>query len=295
MTEPVTPPAAISLREGDWLDNNRANWNERVTVHLGAHDFYDQQPLRDGGGVLDPIVERELAELYPTGLSGLRILHLQCHFGSDSLSLVNQGASVVGVDFSRPAVVEARRMAAELGAQDRARFIEANVYDARHALPEPESFDLVFTTWGAIGWLPDVAEWARIVSWFLKPSGRFYFAEGHPVAWVFDGEHAGMPTFVYPYGNPHPDVMDDPSDYADPNAVLENARTWEWMHPLAEIFGALREAGLDVDMFREHYEVPWKMFEMLEDKGHGMFGWADKPWLPLSFSLSATPKPPAGT
>ena len=186
-------------------------------------------------------------------------------------------------------------MAVEIGAADRARFIEANVYDARHALPQPESFDLVFTTWGAIGWLPDIGEWARIVAWFLKPGGRFYFAEGHPSAWVFDGERDGMPVFTYPYGNPDPDVIDDPSDYADPTAVLTHQRTWEWAHTLAEILGALREAGLDVDMFREHYEVPWKMFDMLQDKGRRMFGWADKPWLPLSFSLSATPRPRAGS
>ena len=294
MNEPVIPPAVVSLREGDWLEHNRANWNERVAVHLGAPDFYDREPLRAGGATLDPIVTRELAELYPGGLGRLRILHLQCHFGSDTLSFANQGASVVGLDFSHPAVVEARRMAVEIGVDGLARFVEANVYDARDALAEPDSFDLVFASWGVIGWLPDLAEWARIVAWFTKPGGRFYFAEGHPVAWVFDGDRDGMPTFVYPYGNPHPDIMDDPRDYADPTAVLKNTRTWEWMHPLAEILRSLREAGLHVDMFREHYEVQWKMFEMLEEQGHGMFGWADRPWLPLSFSLAATRKLPKG-
>ncbi|KQP01542.1 class I SAM-dependent methyltransferase [Leifsonia sp. Leaf264] len=278
----------VDLSDGDWLDDNRANWNERVPVHL-ASGFYDSAPLRAGGSVLDPIVAAEIAELFPDGLDGKRVLHLQCHFGSDSLSLVNLGATVVGLDFSRPAVQEARRMAAELGLADRARFIEANLYDARHILPEPESFDLVFTTWGTIGWLPDVAEWARIVSWFVKPGGRFYFADGHPTAFVFDGDSAadGMPSFAYPYVSDEPDIIDDPGDYADEDAVLENARTWEWMHPLGEVMAALRDSGLRIDMFREHLQVPWRMFPVLVEKESGMFGWTDQQWLPLAYSLVA--------
>ncbi|KQQ94531.1 hypothetical protein ASF62_10655 [Leifsonia sp. Leaf325] len=286
----------VDLRDGDWLDDNRANWNERVPVHL-ASGFYDSSPLRAGGSVLDPIVAAEIAELFPDGLDGMRVLHLQCHFGSDSLSLVNLGATVVGLDFSRPAVQEARRMAADLGVADRARFIEANIYDARHILPEPESFDLVFTTWGTIGWLPDVAEWARIVAWFVKPGGRFYFGDGHPTAFVFDGDSAadGMPAFAYPYVSDEPDVIDDPGDYADDEAVLENARTWEWMHPLGEVMASLREAGLRIDMFREHLQVPWRMFPVLVEKESGMFGWADQQWLPLAYSLvAANPAPDAG-
>ena len=135
----------VDLRGGDWLDDNRANWDERVPLHV-ASDFYHREPLRRGEGVLDPIARSGIERMHPDGLDGLRVLHLQCHFGSDTLSLANRGATVVGLDFSRPAVEEARRMAAELGVADRARFVEANLYDARHALPEPASFDLVFTT-----------------------------------------------------------------------------------------------------------------------------------------------------
>jgi SAM-dependent methyltransferase len=167
----------VDLRGGDWLDDNRSNWDERVPVHV-ASDFYDREPLRRGDGLLDPIARAGIERMHPEGLDGVRVLHLQCHFGSDTLSLANLGASVVGLDFSRAAVEEARRMAAEIGVADRARFVEANIYDARRILPEPGSFDLVFTTWGTIGWLPDVAEWARIIAWFLKPGGRLYFADG---------------------------------------------------------------------------------------------------------------------
>lgn len=280
----------VDLAEGEWLDDNRANWNERVPVHV-ASDFYDRQPLREGGSVLDRVVAAELAELYPNGFDGIRVLHLQCHFGSDTLSLANLGATVVGLDFSKPAVMEARRMAAELGFDTfRARFIEGNLYDARHLLPEPESFDLVFATWGTIGWLPDVAQWARIIAWFLRPGGRFYFAEGHPAALVFDGDGGpdGMPQFAYPYVSTGPDILEDPSDYADDSAVLENARTWEWMHPLGEVYAALTATGLHIEQLREHYELPWRMFPALEAAGGGMWAWPDRQWLPLAYSLTAT-------
>lgn len=288
--------ARVDLRDGDWLDDNRANWDERVPVHV-ASTFYDRARLREGGSVLDPIARAGVERLFPDGLDGVRVLHLQCHFGSDTLSLVNAGATAVGLDFSEPAVVEARRMADELGVADRTRFVQANVYDARHALPEPESFDLVFTTWGTIGWLPDVAEWARIIEWFLAPGGRLFFADGHPAAFVFDGDGGpdGMPQFAYSYAAGGPEVIDDPSDYADPDARIQHARTWEWMHPLDEVLGALRDAGLRIDSFTEHYEVPWQIFPVTVPKGDGMYGWPDRRWLPLSYEVVAvTPRTRAG-
>jgi SAM-dependent methyltransferase len=280
---------SVDLSSGDWLDANRANWDERVPLHV-ASPFYDRARLRDGGSVLDPIARAGIEPLFPEGLDGVRVLHLQCHFGSDTLSLVNAGATAVGLDFSRPAVEEARRMADELGVADRARFVQANLYDARHALPEPESFDLVFTTWGTIGWLPDVAEWARIVEWFLAPGGRLYFADGHPAAFVFDGDGGagGMPEFTYAYRSDGPDVVDEPGDYADPDAQLQHSKTWEWMHPLDEVLGALRDAGLRLGSFTEHFEVPWQIFPVVVPKGDGMFGWPDRQWLPLSYELTAS-------
>lgn len=279
----------VDLTGGDWLDSNRANWDERVPVHVAA-PMYDRARLREGGSLLDPIAAAGIARLFPDGLDGVRVLHLQCHFGSDTLSLVNAGATAVGLDFSRPAVEEARRMAEELGVADRARFVEANVYDARHRLPEPESFDLVFTTWGTIGWLPDVAEWARIIAWFLKPGGGLYFADGHPAAYVFDGDGGpgGLPVFSYPYSSADVIEFYDPSDYADPEARLASARTIEWIHPLGEVLGALRNAGLAVERFTEHMELPWQLFPIIVPKGDGMYGWPAEPWLPLSYEVVAT-------
>ena len=277
----------VDLTSGDWLDANRAQWDERVPLHV-ASEFYDQSKLRAGNGELYPIEETELAALFPGGLDGKRILHLQCHFGADSLVLAQRGATVVGLDFSKPAIMAARELAAEVDLADRARFIVANVYDARHRLPEPESFDLVYTTWGTIGWLPNVAEWAKIIAWFLKPGGQLYFADGHPSAFVFDNGADGAPVMAFPYDTEGvADVLDDGSDYAVTGAALEHKRTFEWMHPLSETVGALLDAGLRLDFFHEHYEVPWKMLDALEADGP-MFRWPDRRWLPLAMSLSAT-------
>ncbi len=278
----------MDLRGGDWLEANRAQWDERVPLHV-ASEFYDQSALRDGRGILYPIEEAELAAYLPDGLEGKRVLHLQCHFGADSLVLAQRGASVVGLDFSKPAIDAARALARETGLDDRSRFINANLYDARHMLPEPESFDLVFTTWGTIGWLPDVAEWARIIAWFLKPGGKLYFADGHPAAFVFE-DAAGdtLPRFAYPYTMAGEAIVsDDGADYAGEEQTV-NTVTHEWMHPLSAVVTALLDAGLSIDFLHEHYEVPFKMFDSLIDADDRMFGSPDKKWLPLSYSIGAS-------
>lgn len=292
---PSGTPRSVDLRSGEWLDANRAHWDERVPIHV-ASPFYDQRPLRAGAGTLTPVDEAELARAFPGAdgrfdLAGQRVLHLQCHFGADTLTLAQRGASVVGLDFSMAAVREARKLAEELGLGDRARFVAANLYDARHALPEPESFDVVFTTWGTICWLPDIAEWARIVEWFLKPGGLLYFADSHPSAQVFDADLEnpdGLPVFRFPYSQEEPDVYDEASDYADERAVLSNTRGWEWAHPLSQTVGALLGAGLRLDRLAEHEEIPWRMYPCLVPVGDGMFGWPDENWLPLAVSLVAS-------
>lgn len=272
------------MSEEDWRRLNRANWDERVAVHLKA-EAYDLGPLRAGHGRLNAIEEAELGPV-----AGLRVLHLQCHFGRDSLVLAQRGAEVVGLDFSPPAIAAARQLAAELGLDGRARFVEADLYAAREAIPEPGSFDLAYVTWGAINWLPDIREWARIVAWFLKPGGALYLAEGHPAALVFDdakGEVGGRPGWFAPYFERAPLLIDDDRDYADETARLENRVTCEWMHPLSDVLTALIEAGLVLRWLHEHDAVTWRMFRTLEEGADGLFRWPDRPWLPLSFSLRA--------
>ena len=268
----------------DWRDLNRANWDERVAVHLGAAS-YDLGALRAGRGRLHPIEE---AELRP--VDGLRVLHLQCHFGRDSLTLVQRGAEVVALDFSAEAIKAARALAAELGLEGRVRFVEADLYDAPAAIPEPAAFDLVYVTWGAIYWLPDIRRWAEIVAFFLKPGGTLYLAEGHPAALVLDDlapRQGAMPGWFVPYFERRALQLDTPTDYADPNARLTHSRTCEWMHTVGEVVTSIVAAGLSLRWLHEHDRVPWRMFELLVETEDGMFGWPDQPWLPLAFSLRA--------
>jgi SAM-dependent methyltransferase len=270
--------------EQDWRAANRANWDERVAIHLRA-PCYELDSLRAGRGRLDPIEAAELGSV-----EGLRVLHLQCHFGRGSLTLAQRGAEVVGLDFSQPAIAAARALADELGLAGRARFVEADLYDAPAAIPEPAAFDLVFVTWGAINWLPDIRRWAKVVAHFLKPGGALYLAEGHPAALVLDDmapRHGDMPGWFAPYFARGPLVIDNPCDYADPAARLRNARTYEWLHPVGAVVTALIDSGLALRWLHEHDAVPWRMFELLVEGDGGMFRWPDQPWLPLAYSLRA--------
>lgn len=272
--------------EPAWRAINRANWDERVAIHLASVP-YDLTPLREGRGTLNPIEEAELGPV-----AGLAVLHLQCHFGKDTLTLAQRGAAAVGLDFSEPAIAAARALAGEVGLADRTRFVQADLYDAPEAIGAPAAFDLVYVTWGAINWLPDIARWAEIVAHFLKPGGRLYLAEGHPAALVFDDEappaHGGFPGAYVPYFDTRGHTFDTPNDYADEQAVIANSRTVEWMHPLGEVITALIDAGLALDWLHEHDAVPWRMFRCLAECQDGMFRWPTERWLPLAFSLSAT-------
>ena len=270
----------------DWRALNQANWDERVPIHINAPNAYVIDAIRAGTDRLDPIASAILGPV-----EGKSILHLQCHFGMDSLLIAQMGGTVTGLDFSPPAIAAARSLAAELGLADRARFVEANVYDALTALPEPARFDRVFVSWGALCWLPDIFSWARIVAAFLAPGGFLALAEAHPAVYVFDDATAtpdGMPGWYMPYLSREPLVEDKGEDYADPTAQLRNTRTVEFLHPMSDILTALIDAGLRIDRFQEHDSIIWKMFANLVRRGPDEYAWPDRPWLPLSFSLRAT-------
>ena len=269
----------------EWRTLNQANWDERVPIHVNAPNAYSLSKLRAGTDGLDPIATEILGPV-----DGKRVLHLQCHFGMDTLVIARQGASVTGLDFSPPAIETACSLAAELGLADRARFVEANVYDALTAIPEQGGFDRVFVSWGALCWLPDIFHWARIVAAYLAPGGYLALAEAHPAAYVFDDSRAtadGMPGWDMPYLGREPLIMDKSEDYADPTVPLRNSRTVEFLHPLSDIFTALIEAGLRIDRFQEHDCIAWRLYNILVKRGPNEFAWPDKPWLPLSYSLRA--------
>jgi SAM-dependent methyltransferase len=241
-----------------------------------------------GGGRrrLNAIEEAELPSV-----GARRVLHLQCHFGRDSLCLAQRGAEVVGLDFSPAAISAARGLADEVGLAERARFVLGDVYAAPQVVPPPHGFDLVFVTWGAITWLPDIVRWAGVVAAMLRPGGQLYLAEGHPAAYVFDDEARtadGRPGFFAPYFSPEPILSDDPRDYIDREARLVNARCYSWIHPLGVLVSSLIGAGMTLEWLHEHDAVTWRMFECLVAGADGSFRWPDKPWLPLAFSLLAT-------
>ena len=275
---------AIAVSEPAWKAVNRAHWDELVALHLSPRG-YDLTSLRERRRRLNAIEE---AELWP--VDGQYILHLQCHFGADTLTLAQRGATVVGLDFLPSAILAAGRLAEELGLADRARFVHADLYDAPAAIPEPAAFDTVFVTWGAIGWLPDIRRWAQIVAHFLKPGGLLYLAEAHPAALVFDDAASlpnGRPGFLAPYFSREPVVLDVTKDYVDETATLRNATTYTWIHPLGDIISSLLAAGLTLDWFHEHDAVTWRMFKILTQDAEGLWRWPDRPWLPLAFSLRA--------
>jgi SAM-dependent methyltransferase len=277
------------MTEPAWRTANQANWDERVAVHLRSRAHYDQAPLRAGTASLDPIVTDVLGPV-----KGLQVLHLQCHFGLDSLILAQQGAQVVGLDFSTPAIEAARRLAAELGLSDQARFVASDVYEAVAALPEQARFDRILVSWGALCWLPDIKPWATLIARFLKPGGWLALAEAHPAAYVFDSATAtpdGRPGWYWPYFAREPLIEDRTQDYADPSAILGNTRTWEWLHPLSDVIGALLASGLRLDRFVEYDRIPWAMFDCLATDDGAFWRWPDKAWLPLSYAVRAVLDP----
>ncbi len=274
----------------DWRTLNRANWDERVAIHRAVP--YGNGDWADGTVRLNPIEESELGPV-----ANLRILHLQCHFGRDSLVLAQRGAHVTGLDFSAPAIAAARADSEALGIP--ATFIHADLYDATAAHGAPGSFDLVYTSWGTICWLPDIQAWARVIAEALRPGGRLYFADMHPVAHVFDdaarqpAPHSDTrPGWLIPYFEPGPHPFDDPTDYADPHASLDNSRTIQFVHSTASIVGALLAAGLRLDFLHEHDRLTWRQFACLVRAPGGGWAWPDRPWFPLSLTIGAT-KPPA--
>ena len=205
------------------------------------------------------IQQRDIDEM--GDVRGKTLLHLQCHFGLDTLSWARLGARVTGLDFSAPAIDTARDLAQRLGID--ARFVLSDLYDAPAALDQ--QFDIVCTGIGALNWLPNIRGWAHVVAGFLKPGGRFYLIEMHPVLWSLDEERTdGQLVVRHPYFEREaPLRWDDAKDYADPQARLRNSVTYEWNHGLGEIITALIDAGLVIEWLHEHQTIDWQALPWL--------------------------------
>jgi SAM-dependent methyltransferase len=237
---------------------NNALWDEWTAVHEGS-EFYDLEGFKRGGIRLRPY---EIEEVGP--VDGKDLLHLQCHFGIDTLSWARLGARVTGADFSGAAIELASSIAVEIGHPE-ARFVQSDIYDLPNALEG--DFDIVFTSCGVLGWLPDVRRWAEVVAHFVRPGGRFYITEIHPIAQTFleEGVEPGELRLAYPYWE-HPDPLAFPVEgsYADRTATVATRTEYGWDHGLGEIVTALIQAGLRIESLREYPFVRWPLGFLVE-------------------------------
>ncbi len=269
----------------DYRIVNKANWDERVPAHVASPD-YGVARFAEDPGFLSHVVRFDVPRL--GDIAGLRGVHLQCHIGTDTISLARLGASMTGLDFSAPAVEQARRLAVQAGAD--ASFVEADVYSATEVLGRGV-FGLVYTGVGALCWLPSIRRWAGQVSGLLRPGGRLFLRECHPVLWALDDTRADdLLVLRYPYvERDEPMVFDEAGTYVETDVVFEHTRTEEWNHGLGEIVTALLDSGMEITALAEHDSVPWQALPaMTEQAGTGEWQLASQPWrLPHSYTLQA--------
>jgi len=269
----------------DYRSINRANWDERVPAHVASPDYGVQRFAEDPSFISDVVsFDRPLLG----DLAGLRGVHLQCHIGTDTVSLARLGATMTGLDFSEPALESARALTVAAGAD--ARFVHADLYDAAQALGAG-NFDLVYTGVGALCWLPDIERWAAVVDELLAPGGRLFIREGHPMLWALsDTSTDGTIAIEYPYfQREQPDVFVEEGTYVSTDAKFANNTTHTWNHGIGEVVSALLARGLTVTGLAEHESVPWDFLPgQTELLAGGEYRLAERPWrLAHSYTLQA--------
>jgi SAM-dependent methyltransferase len=274
----------LEIIMSDYLKLNLANWNDRAAIHIKDEaGGYRVKEFLAGVDNLHGIEDREIGDV-----KGKRIVHLQCHFGIDTLCLARRGASCVGLDFSPVAISAARDLQKQTGLD--ASFVEGDVYDAR-ALIEGQ-FDMVYVTWGAIYWLPDIARWGTVVASLLKPGGTLYLLEGHPSLMALN-EKTPKLEHGFDWRTPAnaPLVEDETTTYTGDTAPLTATTTHSWIHPLSNIINAVIGAGLRLDYLHEHEELAWAFAPIMVPVEGKRRMWVlpeGFPKLPLAFSLMAT-------
>ncbi len=264
---------------------NRANWDDRVAGHI---DGYRVDRYIDDPSHMSDIVMFDRERL--GDLTGTTALHLQCHIGTDTITLARLGAAVTGIDFAPKAIAAARDIFAKTDTPG--RFIVSELYDAPEALDE--QFDLVYTGVGALNWLADIDGWAGVVDHFVKPGGRLLITEAHPVAWALDQDREDrLLVLDFPYFEGRMQTWDEDFSYLG-DAKLTATVTHEWNHGLGEIFTALLTRGFIIKTFVEHTVLPWKMHSWMEESEDGWFRFpADvRDRVPLMYTLVA--EKPAG-
>jgi len=275
----------------DYLEVNLRNWNERVPAHAKATSYAVARFAEDPD-FLSEVVRFDLPRL--GDVSGLEGVHLQCHMGTDTVSLARLGARMTGLDFSEPALEVARGLAASTGHD--VTFVHSDVYRAVEVLGG-ERFDLVYTGVGALCWLPSVRRWAGVVSGLLRPGGRLFIREGHPMLWALDHQsHEGEIRLRFDYfEKDEPDVMDDPGTYVDTDQKFEHVVTHTWNRGFGEIITALMDTGMRLTSLEEHDSAPWQAIEggvMAPADEHGEHRLKERPArLPQTYTLQAVKDP----
>ena len=258
----------------DFLELNRQFWNHRAEQHFDS-EFYDNASFIAGRNPLNPIDMAILGE----DLSGQDALHLMCHFGQDTLALERLGATATGIDLSDTAIEKAKQLRDQLGL--RAQFIRTNVLEIDQHLDQ--QYDLIFSSYGTIGWLPELQRWGQLIAQFLKPGGRFVFAEFHPVVWMYSDDFSKV---EYSYFNLKSYIEESQGSYAAPEDQKAHSSAY-WNHSLADVFQALLGAGLSITHFSEYDYSPYDCFQKTVpcEGGYQIQGLESK--LPMVFAVEA--------
>ena len=270
-----------------YFNDNKKSWNKRTAVHKDSA-FYDLDSFKKGKSSLNKIELEELGDV-----EGKTLLHLQCHFGMDTMSWARAGAKVTGVDFSDEAINLAKELASKLHIP--CDFICADIYELADASKVPSlkgfreaGFDIVFTSYGTIGWLPDLDAWAAIIAYFLKPGGTFYIADFHPALWMMNDNFTQV---KYSYFNAEIITEETSGSYSDRDAPIKSIEHG-WNHPFSEIINALLKHNLKIIQFNEFSYSPYNCFNNLEQGADSMWrikGMDEK--MPMMYSLKAIKQP----
>ena len=267
----------ISKKEDNYLNINKNLWNQKVDFHMKS-DFYDVPKFLKGNSSLNKIELNLLGDI-----TGKSILHLQCHFGQDTISLGRMGAKVTGVDLSNEAIEQAKLLSKKTNIET--EFICCDIYDLPNHLDK--KFDIVFTSYGTIGWLPDLSKWAQIISKYLKPGGIFVFAEFHPVVWMFDNN---FKKIKYNYFNSGAIIETETGTYANKDAEIEGEFI-TWNHSISEVVNSLISNNLEIKSLNEYDYSPYDCFNETENISPNKFRikHLDNK-IPMVYSIVATKK-----
>ena len=277
------------MHDPEYARLNLANWNARVALHAASAE-YDLPRFASDTSHLSDVVRFDLPRL--GDVAGLDVVHLQCHIGTDTVSLARLGARVVGLDFSDEAIRVARRLASDAGAD--VTFVESDVHAAVDVLGG-ERFDLVYTGIGALCWLPSIERWADVVVGLLRPGGRLFIREGHPVLWSLDDPRPdGLVVLQFPYVETGGTRCVEPTTYVGHDGEVAAPETIQFNHGIGQILTALLDRGMAITAFEEHDSVPWPALgDQMRDVGGGEYRLADRPErLPHSYTLQAV-RPPS--